>query len=152
MDDAYATVDEVQARLEWTLDEGERAVAQGALEDLSDDARHYGKHWPVASVPPSIKRLVIRAVARYMRNPDGYEQSRAGDETVIFNRDRVGGGSAEFTSAEIKAIKATARTIASVTSIQMTQGTKLPARWDEGFVPDQNGALFPFYDTDADPW
>lgn len=152
MDDAYATVDEVQARLEWTLDTGERNVAQGALEELSDWARHYGRHWPVATVPASVKRLVIRAAARYMRNPDGYEQSRAGDETVIWNHAANTPGSAEFSDMEIKAIKATARPLASVVSVQMTQGTKLPARWNEGLVRDETGAMFPYFDSDTEPW
>ena len=153
MDDAYATVDEVQTRLEWTLDTGERAVAQGALDDLSDWARHYGRAWPVATVPTSVKRLVIRAAARYMRNPDGFEQSRAGDETVIFNHAAHTPGSAEFSDNEIKAIKATARLAPSMGSIQMTaHATKLPARWDEGLVQDETGAMFPFFDSDTEPW
>lgn len=153
MDDAYADVDEVDARLEWDLDAGERAVCQGALDDLSDWARHYGRHWPVESVPKSVKRLVIRAAARYMRNPDGYEQSRAGDETVIFNHSAKTPGSAVFSDDEVKAIKATARPVAGLMSIQIqAHGTKLPTRWTEGLVPDETGAKFPFYDSDSEPW
>ena len=150
---AYAEVDEVQARLEWTLDDGERAVAQGALDDLSDWARHYGRHWPVAKVPGLVKRLVIRAAARYMRNPDGYEQSRAGDETVIWNHAANTPGSAEFSDPEIAAIKALTRP-AGFGSIQMTAWNTDPAQVDrvEGFVPSEGSESFPLFSSNTEPW
>lgn len=150
---AFATVDEVQARLDWTLDAGEKNIAQGALEDLSDWACHYGRPWTADTAPGFIKRLVIRATARWLRNPDGYETSRAGDETVGWNHSAETPGAAEFTEAEIKAIKSFIRPH-SFGSMQMSAfDTKLPAHWDEGLVPSADGgSQFPLFSTDADPW
>jgi len=145
---AFATVDEVQARLDWTLDDGERNLAMGALEDLSDEARHHGRAWTAETVPGSVKRLVIKATARYLRNPDGYEQSRAGDETVIWNHASKTPGSAEFTEPEIKAIRALTRP-QSFGSMQMTAWDTKPGASEVGqFVPD-DGIALPFT---TEPW
>ena len=101
MADEFATVPELQARLDWELDAGEQGVAQGALEDLSDDARYYGSaSWDSGNAPRQVKTLVLRAAARFMRNPDGYLQSRAGDETLIWGDRGHESGSAYFTDKE----------------------------------------------------
>jgi hypothetical protein len=103
MADEYslASVDDVQARLDWTLDDGERQVADGAITDLSDDARFYGANaWNSTAVPRQVKNIVIRASARYMRNPDGYVTSRAGDETLAWTDRKDDAGVATFTKQE----------------------------------------------------
>jgi hypothetical protein len=103
MADPYslASVEEVQARLDWTLDDGERQVADGAITDLSDDARFYGSNsWTEANCPRQVKNLVVRAAARFMRNPDGYVTSRAGDETVAWTDRKEDAGVATFTRQE----------------------------------------------------
>lgn len=107
--DPFATLEELEARLEWTLDDGERRIAQGALESLSDDARFYGRAWLNAqSAPRQVKNLVLKAASRFMRNPDGYTTSRAGDETLAWTDRGENSGEAEFTEREIKALKAMA--------------------------------------------
>lgn len=99
----FATVDELQARLDWVLDEHEQGVAAGALADLSEDARYYGLDlWDSFSAPRQAKSLVLRAAARYMRNPDGYTQSRAGDETLAWTDLGENAGAAYFNSREQK--------------------------------------------------
>jgi len=99
--DTLATVDELQARLDWVLDSGEQGVAQGALDDLSDDARYHGLDtWDSDTAPRQAKSLVLRAAARFMRNPDGYTQSRAGDETLAWTDLGEQAGTAYFTAQE----------------------------------------------------
>lgn len=106
-----AKLDDLLARLDWELDDSERRIAASALEDLSDDARRYGSTGWVseAAAPRGVRTLILRAAVRYMRNPDGYIQSRAGDEIVGWAPRKEAVGAAEFTSAEKDEIKDMAR-------------------------------------------
>ena len=80
----FATLDELKFRLPWTLDTDEERDASGALEDASDLARGYGRDWVDApDAPRLVRTLVLKAVKRYMNNPEGITQSRAGDETLM---------------------------------------------------------------------
>jgi hypothetical protein len=108
--EALATVEQLADRLPFVMDAGEIREAQGALEDLSDDARHLGKQsWGDAATAPSeVVRLVLRAASRHMKNYDGFTQSRAGDETVAWNDKGEEAGAAYFTEAEKKKLKALA--------------------------------------------
>ena len=108
-DDPFATLAELMGRLEWTLDANEEGTATGALEDLSNWARHYGRNWDATAAPRLVKTLVLSAAVRYMRNPDGYTTSRAGDETVGWAEHGSQTGNANFLDHEIAALKALAR-------------------------------------------
>lgn len=123
MADTYslATVDDVQARLDWTLDTGERSVADGAITDLSDDARFYGSNsWISTAVPRQVKNLVVRAAARFMRNPDGYITSRAGDETIAWTDRKEDAAVATFTKQEQDQLaELGGNTRAGITSVQL---------------------------------
>ena len=100
MAELLASLDDLLARLDWELDVVEKRVASAALEDLSDDARHYGvSSWTPVTAPRTARTLVLRAAVRYMRNPYGYIQSRAGDEIVGW-APRKESGAAQFTDAE----------------------------------------------------
>ena len=100
MADNLASLDDLLARLDWELDEVEQRVAAAALEDLSDDARNYGiSTWTPITAPRTVRTMVLRAAVRYMRNPDGYVQSRAGDEIVGW-APRKDVGAAQFTEDE----------------------------------------------------
>jgi len=94
--------------LDWTLDTLEEGVATGALEDLSADARYYGKPWAIDAVPDGVKSMVLRAAARFMRNVDGFIQSRAGDESVSWAEAETL-GTAEFTDDEQKRLSRLAK-------------------------------------------
>jgi hypothetical protein len=89
---AYATFEELDKRLDYTLSEEEKTAATAALEDASNLARYYGIDWPVAAVPPLVKTIVLNAVVRYMRLIEGVVQSRAGDETLTWTdlREKTG--------------------------------------------------------------
>lgn len=106
----FATIEELQARLDFEMDETERRLGVSALADLSDEARHYGStNWlgPNTS-PPVIRTWVLKAASRYMKNIEGYVQSRAGMESVTWHEyDEM--GTASFSRAEIKAIQEISR-------------------------------------------
>ena len=96
-----ASLAELEARLDWELPPEEVGIAEGALADLSEDARAYGNPgWGSDTAPLIVKSLVLRAAARYMRNFEGYQQSRAGDETVIWFETEHAPDTAEFTPTE----------------------------------------------------
>lgn len=107
---AFAQLSDVEARLEFDLEPAEQTLMESALEDLSIDAREYGRNWADDAAPLSVKRIVLAAAVRYARNFEGYQQSRAGDETVIWNEIRDGSaGSPTFTTEEIKRLGQLAR-------------------------------------------
>lgn len=104
----FAGVEDVQRRLDFTLDELEQGVVTSHLEDMSDEARyHAGREWPdPLDVPNLVKRTVIKCVARWARNMNGYIVSRAGDETLTWADLGPEAGAPEFTAKEIKLLKA----------------------------------------------
>jgi len=139
MADAIATVEELQARLDWVLDSGEQGVAAGALDDLSDDARYYGSaSWSSTTAPRQVKSLVLRAAARYMRNPDGYVTSRAGDETLAWSDLGEDAGTAHFTSTEQKMLAKLAgrsKSIVSVNTVAYGPTRSSGPRYINPYVP-----------------
>lgn len=109
---SLATIEDLQGRLDFPLVDAEAGVdlttvAQNALEDLSEDALFYGKaSWTADDVPPVVKSTIIRAAARHMKNPDGFSQSRSGDELVMWGRTVApDAGSAAFTAGEVQKIQ-----------------------------------------------
>ncbi len=147
-----ATIEELAARLPFVMDEDEEREAMGALEDLSDDARHYGKSsWTEpATTPPQVSRLVLKAAARHMKNPDGYTQSRAGDETLAWDEKGEEAGAAYFIPREIDQLRRLAG-ITKIFSVPMVAwGTK--CRHREGLVPTEGGSPFPLFNSDEHPW
>lgn len=161
--DAFATLDELKGRLDFTLSADEERIGQSALEDLSNDARMYGRDWPDPALAPRyIKTLVLKAAQRYMRNPDGYVQSRAGDETTTWSDNHAVQGSPEFSPAEIKMIRELAGKTGGIGSapVQAGDGYKYPGyrlpddgTYDEGYVPVIGGGKgFPMFSSDTSPW
>ncbi|ATI18875.1 head-to-tail adaptor [Streptomyces phage Janus] len=159
----FATLDELKARLDWTLDADEERIATSALEDASDLAVAYaGRDWdPVATAPRLVRTLVLKACKRYMNNPSGYTQSRAGDETlgwsddqgenagtVYFTRDErdmlaeLGGRKGGIVSVGVSAWNS------NITRYRNRGSNDLPA----GFVPSSSGADFPLYASECDEW
>lgn len=150
---AFAELEDLKGRLEWTLDSDEERIAQGALDDLSADACFYGNpRWTETTVPSYVKTMVLKAAQRYMRNPDGYEQSRAGDETVGWGQSSDDEkGSAYFSKKEIDALRSLVRPRVFGSVNVQAYGTKL--RRPGGTVPDgDNGTPIRMFASESDPW
>jgi hypothetical protein len=54
-----------------------------------------------------VKTLTLKSAARYLRNPNGYTQSRAGDETLAWSDIRRDAGTVYFTREEIRLLSRT---------------------------------------------
>lgn len=148
-----ATLQELTNRLDWSLDADELRIAAGALEDASDLARGYGRDWDADSAPRLVRTLVLNACRRYMNNPNGYTQSRAGDETLGFN-DAAGenAGTVYFTADEQKLLKGLAGKASGLVSVPVTAWG--PQRNSSvGWVPVQGGGKpFPLFADEVEPW
>lgn len=97
---AFADLEDLELRLDIELSEKEKQMALAALEDASDYARHYGgQNWRDESPPVIVRAIVLNVVSRYMRNPDAFVQSRAGDETLVWS-DLRGEAALRFTDGE----------------------------------------------------
>lgn len=147
MAELLASLDDLLARLDWELSDVEKRVAESALEDLSDSARYYASasSWTSLTVPRAVRTIVLRAAVRYMRNPDGYVQSRAGDEVVGWAPSKVA-GAPQFTEQEQEEIRDLGRRGSSLsvvgTYVYMAPGA--PTR-DCRHVPvHYHGKGFPF--------
>jgi hypothetical protein len=147
----FAELPDLTARLDWTLDADETRIATAALEDASDLARTYGRNWfDAASAPRMVRTLVLAACVRYMRNPDGYTQSRAGDETLAWNEVGDKAGSIYFTDAEIKVLAALAGRSGIISVPVSAWNSRI--RDTTGYVPVSGGGdPFPMYASD-EPW
>lgn len=150
----FATLVDLKARLSWTLDADEERAATGALEDASELARAHGRDWIDAlSAPRLVRTLVLKAVKRYMNNPEGYTQSRAGDETLVWNDDQSeNAGTVYFTTDEIKLLAGLAGRKSALVSVAMTAWRTVEQPEHEGYVPVEGGAPFPMYSSDTSPW
>lgn len=114
---ALATIEELQARCDWTFDADEERAALGYLEEASDLARAYGRDtWTETTVPRTAKSIIISAVRRFMRNPDGYTQSRAGDETLAWADIGADAATIYFTNAETKLLRGMAGNVGLVSA------------------------------------
>src|SRR5699024_5849714 len=77
-------------------------------DDLSIDARFYTgmKLLDPDTCPEIVKSLILRAAERHLRNPEGASQSRAGDETLMWDSKKDSrAGSAHFAEEEIEALR-----------------------------------------------
>lgn len=162
----FATLDELKARLDWTLDADEERIATASLEDASDLARAYaGRDWdPAATAPRLVRTMVLKACKRYMNNPSGYTQSRAGDETLGWSDDAgENAGTVYFTRDEQEMLANLGGRRSGLVSVGVTawnsniqryrnrqswsSGNDLPA----GFVP-ADGKNVPFFGDEVEPW
>ena len=134
---------DLQASLEWELDTDETRLATGALEEASELMRAYGRAgWDETKAPALIRRLIIKIVARHLRNPDGYIQSRAGDETLMWSDQRGNAAGIYLTPTEEALIKKAAgnRSLLSVPIVAYRTVERL-----NSYVPVEGGGKpFPF--------
>ncbi|KOG26816.1 hypothetical protein [Streptomyces viridochromogenes] len=147
-------MDELKGRLDWELDEDELRIAAGALDDASELAATYGREWPEETVPRLVRTLVLKAAARYLRNPNGYTQSRAGDETLAWS-DAHGrdAGTVYFTREEIRLLEDLAGRKRGISSVVVSAWGTKPKQGAGGCVPvDYGGDGFPLFGDAASPW
>lgn len=151
---AYATLDDLKGRLDWALDADEERIATTALEDASDLAAHYGRDWPEESAPRMVRTLVLKACKRYMSNPDGFTQSRAGDETLGWN-DAAGenAGTVYFTAEEQKLLTGLAGRNPGLYTASVTAWQSVRRPVTAGLVPVHDGTKpFPLFADEVEPW
>jgi hypothetical protein len=149
-----ANLDDLKARLDWTLDADEERIATAALEDASDLARHYGSaSWlDEASSPRLARTLVLKACKRYMQNPEGVIQSRAGDETMAWD-DAAGenAGTVYFTKDERDLLAGLSGKRPGIYSVPLTAHRSQDV--DEvGYVPVTGDVPFPMFADPVSPW
>lgn len=134
---AFADVSDVEDRLDFTLSEAEQRMTLAALEDASVLARGYaGQNWPDHAAPKHVVTIVLNVVARYMRNPDGYTTSRAGDETVTWS-DLRGKAALHFTDDEKEELAGYSPwgTVGGIGSIGVYAHRKGSSRLFDEYVP-----------------
>ncbi|MEU2111522.1 hypothetical protein [Streptomyces sp. NPDC019507] len=151
---AYATLDELKGRLDWSLDAEELRIASAALDDASDLAATYGREWPEDTAPRLVKTLVLKSAARYLRNPNGYVQSRAGDETLQWSDIGRDAGTVYFTREEIRLLEELAGRKRGIASVAVSAWNTKPQAADAGgYVPvDYAGDPFPLFGDAVSPW
>lgn len=154
----FATLEELKARLDWTLDADEERIATSALEDASDLAVHYvGRDWPDGAAPRIVRTLVLKACKRHMNNPSGYVQSRAGDETLGWN-DAAGddAGTVYFTRDEQKLLQEIGGRKPGLVSAQVSAWNSRRRPVTAGLVPVAQPASdskkFPLFFDEVEPW
>ncbi|MFF7021411.1 hypothetical protein ACFY97_10385 [Streptomyces klenkii] len=150
---AYATLADLRGRLDWEPDEDELRIAAGALEDASALAAAYGRDWPADRAPQLVRTLVLKAAARYMSNPSGYTQSRAGDETLAWSDLGHDAGTVFFTHEEKRLLEGLAGTRPGLVSVVVSSWDSTIRPGVGGLVPvDYDGARFPMFSSDRGPW
>ncbi|MFF4528177.1 hypothetical protein ACFY1P_02795 [Streptomyces sp. NPDC001407] len=150
---AYATLDDLKGRLDWELDADELRIAAGALEDASALAAAYGRDWPPDRAPQLVRTLVLKAAARYMSNPSGYTQSRAGDETLAWADLGHDAGTVHFTAEEKRLLEGLAGTRPGLTSVIVSSWNSTIRPTAGGLVPvDYPGDRFPLFSDNRGPW
>lgn len=83
---ALATIEELEVRAGFELDDRTRNMAIAALDDASALVREYGDPgWTDETAPPIAKSLTLAAALRYVHNPMAVTQSRGGDETLAWD-------------------------------------------------------------------
>lgn len=148
---ALVETDRLVGSLDWELTPSEVADAADTLEYLSDLARtHAGQVWEYLC-PPIVRGTILAAAKRYMRNADGYTQSRAGDETLAWDGQGDKAGTPYFTSQEIAVIRACVGRVGFGSVTVNAWGTS-NNRVVSGYVPTgPDSKPFPLYGGDG-PW
>lgn len=146
--ESFAQVGDVQRRLDFTLGEQEAVAVESELENMSDEARYIaGREWADPTlVPNQARNTVVKAVARWARNMNGYVMSRAGDETLQWANVGREAGAPEFLDKEVKLLKAIGdgRIGHDFFGSVETYAYIPPGVCDNGYVPVDGGGFKPF--------
>lgn len=160
---AYASLDELMERMDRDLDEAEQGMAESGLEDATVLAMTYGREWPEDDPPRLVRTLVLKAVRRFMINPEGFTTSRAGDETVQWgDAHRRDAGSVYFTYDEQKLLANLAGRAPGISSAtvsawgpQRKRPTYIADRvHPDSYVPAAGmpNSEVPFFADPVEPW
>lgn len=149
-----AALEDLTARLDWTLDTQEETLAEAAIEDASNLARANGLGWTPQNVPPVVKTIVLGAARRFVVNNMGVTRSDAGDESLSWGNVGDKAGSVYLTTEEKRMISAIARPPSFGNLNVSAWGTvDRGQRYTAGLVPVSNGhKRFPLYDSETEPW
>lgn len=160
MANELAAIGDLLERLGWEEDDPDVGIAQSAIEDLSEDARYYGSaSWTdETTCPRQVRSLVLRAAKRYCSNHEGFNTSRAGDETVGWSDKApqvASGGTPEFSKKEQDILREIAGNVNSGFYSTEVAGWGSPDRkvQNKGVsVPVDDGSKpFPLYANEG-PW
>lgn len=154
---AFADLQDLEDQLDFDLDEQSQRSAVQKLQQASDYASHYaGVEWPESRCPRIVKSIVLNVVERYVRNPDGYTQSRAGDETLMWD-DTGGRGTFFFTDEEKEILVGLGRRGPKLYSVGTYYESTAPQSntiWvpvaGTANPPGTDGGMFPLF-SDQDP-
>ena len=149
----YVTMEEVQARLGFDMDAPTTRLAQAAIAVGSDMIAEF-KAWTVENLPRSARRILLNAIVRYLRNPDGYNLSVAADERVGWQeRDDIKPGELSFTEDEIKTLSRLSNRQSGIRSIQVYAFDSADtALSDTVYVPVLGASDKPFPWANAGGW
>lgn len=138
----WPTSQEVLDRLEFDTseigDDESRVLTfiESNLHDLILDARAIGQPWDNPDVPAIVGKIVRASMARFLRRPEGYISSRAGEEDMQWADAHGHGGSPAFTAREVEQIREAAFPHAAIGSIRTTRFGPTRSVADEGhWVP-----------------
>lgn len=152
--EALVTLEAVQKGLDWELSDEEKGIAENAIEELSDDARYYGlSGWVDPDrTPRPVLSLVRRAVVAYMKNYEGFTQSRAGDETLVWDGQGENAGRPYFTSEEQKRLRSYRQKGGGLSTVSVVAyGNRRSTA--VGLVPVSDGTRpFPLFASSDGPW
>lgn len=153
---ALATIEELEVRAGFELDERTRLMAKAALDDASALVREYGDPgWTPDMAPPIAKSLTLAAALRYVHNPMAVTQSRGGDETLAWDASAARGVyllPEEIAVLERHAQQARGLHVAEVVAYSDTrrrqQTRQIPVDYEGKFWPDYRpgdvyGAYYP---------
>ena len=133
------TLAEVTGRIEEDVTPEMERVILKKITDASDLARFYGSpSWTADTAPPVVGRIVASAVAYFMSNPSGYAQSRAADETLIWQAGDSP-GKISFSEVEIAQLQAAAAGLKAPSFGTMQMSANVPTRRRGHHVYDHHG-------------
>ncbi len=105
MPDPLATVDQLTARLGYTLTGADLAMAEAALADASAVVRAYGLPWSNPDTVPDVARSITLAAAeRRVRSPEGYRMEMQGSYSYQLPASTPLG--VDLTAGEVRLIRA----------------------------------------------
>lgn len=143
---ALATIEELEVRAGFELDERTRLMAIAALDDATALVHEYGDPaWTNDTAPPIAKSLTLAAALRYVHNPMAVTQSRGGDETLAWDASAARG--VYLLPEEIAVLERHAQQARGLHVAEIVAYSSRTTRQRTRQVPvDYDGKFFPLYE------